>query len=236
MRLKLTLWDPAGIADITYVPSSAVRPLASTSASDMSTPASGWPAAAVTVPSSDPCAVAIAGRPRNATKARMIHHRALSTHYLSLLDRRGRLPSPSAAGGPTPILYKHFAARGYSGVHDININRAARSGGRDERLTPQGSQRDVRPHDQRSKHPGTLASTQACNASDIVKHRCLPRWRLTHGPAAHSDCLSVHVYHRAVTRPSRLWSASRWPSRLWRRWASRPNWKFMAPACKRVIL
>ena len=71
-----------------------------------------------------------------------------------------------------------------------------------------------------------------CNASDIVSTGTRPCWRLTRGPAApRSDCQSVGAYQRAVTRPCRLWSGSPWPSKLWRRWASRPNWKLMAPPC-----
>ncbi len=80
------------------------------------------------------------------------------------------------------------------------------------------------------------ASTQACNASDIMKHRYPAVLATEVRPHRISDCRSVGVYQRAVTRPCRLCSGSPWPSKLWRRWASRPNSKFMAPACNRVSL
>ena len=38
------------------------------------------------------------------------------------------------------------------------------------------------------------------------------------------------AYQPTVSRPTRLWSASPRP-KLSRRWASRPNWKLMAPPC-----
>ena len=41
---------------------------------------------------------------------------------------------------------------------------------------------------------------------------------------------SAGAYRPTVSRPTRLWSASPRP-KLSRRWASRPNWKLMAPPC-----
>ena len=41
---------------------------------------------------------------------------------------------------------------------------------------------------------------------------------------------SAGAYQPTVSRPTRLWSASPRP-KLSRRWASRPNWKLMAPPC-----
>ena len=42
--------------------------------------------------------------------------------------------------------------------------------------------------------------------------------------------LPAGAYQPTVSRPTRLWSASPRP-KLSRRWASRPNWKLMAPPC-----
>ena len=43
--------------------------------------------------------------------------------------------------------------------------------------------------------------------------------------------LATRVYQVAVTRPCRLWSGFPWPRLLSRRWASRPNSKFIGPRC-----